>query len=333
LPAPAASVSAALAILRPFGEAARALSACRLPDVQAALASLPRAQAASAAALALLGRALLESGAHAAAAAAFERGRAAAPGQPPARLASCDAHSTALWHTRSEPALDALAAACLAADRHSPVSLVVAANALSLRRDHAGALAYLGRACAVAPRYAYAHTLAGHERLALGDADGAKASFRAALRHDARHYNALFGVGAAFVREEKFAAAEVYFRKALAVNPASPALLCYLAMALNAQKRHADALATLDRAAALAPALPQVAYQRAAVHLAVDDLARAEAELRKVLEAAPAEPTTLVLLGKVCKGLGKTAEAVSGDARTDAARRGARRHTPRRERC
>ena len=208
------------------------------------------------------------------------------------------------------PTLRGSLAACFAADKHAPATLVVAANALSLRRDHQGALAYLARAVAIAPQYAYAHTLAGHEHLALGEMDAAKASFRAALRHDARHYNALFGYGAAFVREEKFSSAEVYFKKALEVNPTSAVLHCYLAMALNAQKRHSEALAVLDRAALFAPALAQVAYQRAAVHLALDDLPRAEAELRKVLEQAPREPTVLVQLGKICKSLNKTAEAV-----------------------
>ena len=301
-----ASEAAALAVLARFGEATSAQAQCWLAGVMAALSALPRAQAASAGAHALLGRAHLEAGAHAAAAAAFERARELAP----ARLADADAHSTALWHLRAEAPLDALAAACLAADCHSPTTLVVAANALSLRRDHAGALAYLQRACAIAPRYAYAHTLAGHEQLALGDLDAAKTSFRTALRYDSRHYNALFGYGAAAVREEKFAPAEVYFRKALEVNSRSAVLHCHLAMALTAQGRHSEALAVLDRAASIAPGLAQVAYQKASVFLATGELTSAEAELRKVLEQAPREPTVLVQIGKVCKSLDKKAEAV-----------------------
>jgi anaphase-promoting complex subunit 3 len=223
-------------------------------------------------------------------------------------------HSTALWHLKQGPRLDALAALCFGIDRTSPIALVVAANAASLRGEHREALAYLSKSTALAPRYVYAHNLAGHEHLATGDAERARTCFRTALRHDPRHYNALFGYGCAYLREERPALAEAYFRRALSINAASAVMHTYLATALNTQGRHSDALACLAKALQLSPGLPQALYQRAQVHLAAGDLPAAEAALLAVYEAAPREPTVLVQLGKVCKSLDKKAEAVSGSA-------------------
>jgi tetratricopeptide (TPR) repeat protein len=280
----------------------------------------------SAFAQAILGRAYAEAAKYSQACACFEKIRNAGPlftpagsqsskltcvGGGPTYLDCADVHSTVLWQLKQGHKLEALAAACFATDRKNPVSLVVAANSASLKRDHAGALQYLARAISVDPTYTYAHTLAGHEHLTLGDLERAKVSFRAALRYDPRHYNALYGFGSAFLREEKLALAEQYFMAAMAINRTSAWLHCSLGQTLSAQKRYSEALQALNTASALSPGLTQASYQRALVYLAMGDDASAERALLAVLELAPKEPTVLIQLGKVCKAQGKKQEALS----------------------
>jgi anaphase-promoting complex subunit 3 len=50
-----------------------------------------------------------------------------------------------------------------------------------------------------------------------------------------------------YFRQEKYDLAEKHFHKAACINPASPVLLCYLGMALQAQKKSAKALEMLHR--------------------------------------------------------------------------------------
>ena len=54
-----------------------------------------------------------------------------------------------------------------------------AGNALSLARDHDGALRCFRRALALDPSFAYGHTLCGHEHLANDDYDAAQAGLTA----------------------------------------------------------------------------------------------------------------------------------------------------------
>lgn len=60
--------------------------------------------------------------------------------------------------------------------------------------------------------------------------------YQAALRIDSRHYNAWYGLGMIYLRQEKFEFAEHHFRSAFQINPRSSVLMCYLGMALHALK-------------------------------------------------------------------------------------------------
>lgn len=51
--------------------------------------------------------------------------------------------------------------------------------------------------------------------------DQAMACFRLAIRCDRRHYNAWYGLGSIYQRQEKFDMAEYHFRRALSINPQS----------------------------------------------------------------------------------------------------------------
>lgn len=49
----------------------------------------------------------------------------------------------------------------------------------------------------------------------------AVACFRMAIRTDRRHYNAWYGLGSIYHRQEKYDMAEYHFRRALRINPQS----------------------------------------------------------------------------------------------------------------
>lgn len=52
--------------------------------------------------------------------------------------------------------------------------------------------------------------------------------YRNAARIDPRHYNAWYGMGMIFYKQERFQRAEVYYRKALAIHPNNSVLMCHL---------------------------------------------------------------------------------------------------------
>lgn len=78
--------------------------------------------------------------------------------------------------------------------------------------------------------FTYAFTLAGHEHYANDDLEEALQCYRNAIRVDSRHYNAWYGLGTVYYRQEKYELAEYHFRRALQINPRSSVLYCYLGM-------------------------------------------------------------------------------------------------------
>lgn len=60
--------------------------------------------------------------------------------------------------------------------------------------------------------------------------------YQNALRVDARHYNAWYGLGMIFLRQEKFEFSEHNFRMAFLINPRSSVIMSYLGTALHALK-------------------------------------------------------------------------------------------------
>jgi len=156
----------------------------------------------------------------------------------------------------------------------------------------------------------YAHTLCGHEYAATDDYERSLTSFRAAVRLDPRHYNAWYGLGLVFWRQERFELAEYHFRRALTINPHSSVLCCYLGMTLLATHRPTDALPMLDRAVDIDPFNTLARFKRAAALHAAERSTEALAELAALTQLAPKEPTVHFLAGKIHKKLGHTEAAV-----------------------
>ena len=98
----------------------------------------------------------------------------------------------------------------------------------------------------VEPEFTYAYTLCGHEYVANEDFEKAICMYRHAIKTDERHYNAWYGLGAIYYRQEKFELAEYHFRRALSINAQSSVLHCYLGMVLHANKKCEEALDLLQ---------------------------------------------------------------------------------------
>ena len=82
----------------------------------------------------------------------------------------------------------------------------------------------------VDPSFSYAYTLLGHEYVTIEELDKALQCFRSAVRVDRRHYNAWYGIGLTYYKQERYKLTEMYYNKALAINPHNPILMCHLAV-------------------------------------------------------------------------------------------------------
>jgi anaphase-promoting complex subunit 3 len=146
----------------------------------------------------------------------------------PFRLKGLEILSTALWHLKSEKELCTLAQQVVEVDKFSPETWCVVGNCFSLQCEPDVAIKFFKRALQIDPTFAYAHTLSGHELVNNEDLEKAVTSFRQAILHNDRHYNAWYGLGSLYYRQERYDLAEYHFKRALSINPASSVLHCYL---------------------------------------------------------------------------------------------------------
>jgi anaphase-promoting complex subunit 3 len=213
--------------------------------------------------------------------------------------------STVYWHLKKEVELSHLAQRVVDWDRTAPESWCVVGNCFSLQKDHETALVFFGRSLQLNPDFTYTHTLSGYEYMANEDFEKAITCFRQALRTDDRHYNAWYGLGAIYHRQEKFDLAEYHFQRAVSIHPTSSVLRCNLGISQYANGKAYVALDTLSEAFRLDPQNPQARFQRATIYTALHRPAEALEELKKVRDAAPREATVHFALGKVLKRLGR----------------------------
>lgn len=146
----------------------------------------------------------------------------------PFRIKGMETLSTALWHLKLDRELSALAQQVVEVDRFAPETWCVVGNCFSLQKEPDSAVKFFHRALQIDSRFTYAHTLCGHEQVSNEDMDKAIESFRQALLTNDRHYNAWYGLGSIYYRQERYELAEFHFRQALQLNPASSVLHCYL---------------------------------------------------------------------------------------------------------
>ena len=156
--------------------------------------------------------------------------------------------STTLWHLNDALELSNLSQDMLAIDREAPSAWMVAGNCFSLQGAHDEAMRCFRRAAQLDPGCAYAWTLCGHEATAMEEFDRAIAFFRTAIRSDARHFNAWYGMGVAYMKMGKNRHAEHHYRRAAEINPSNPALLCCIGTVMEKMNNYPGALAVYEQA-------------------------------------------------------------------------------------
>lgn len=228
----------------------------------------------------------------------------------PHRMQGLDLLSTVYWQLKKEVELAHLAQRAVDFDNMCPEAWCVVGNCFSLQKEHETALSYFKRSLQIDPSFTYTYTLSGYEYMANEDFDKAVACFRNAIRSDERHYNAWYGLGAIYHRQEKYDLAEYHFERAVSINPQSSVLRCNLGIAQFSNGKAYVALDTLAEAFRLDPRNPQARFQRATIYSAMNRPAEALAELEKVRDAAPREATVHFAIGRMLKRLGRLEEAM-----------------------
>ncbi|KAK8940713.1 hypothetical protein KSP39_PZI010567 [Platanthera zijinensis] len=205
----------------------------------------------------------------------------------PCMLEGMDAYSTVLYHLKEDMKLSYLAQELISIDRLSPQAWCDMGNCYSLQRDHEMALKNFQRAIQLDSRFAYAHTLCGHEHIALEDYDNGIRCFHNALRVNERHYNSWYGLGVVFLRQEKFEFAAHNFREAYNINARSSIIMSYLGMALHSLKRDDEALVLIDMAIIADKKNPLPMYEKANVLVSLERYEDALKVLKQLIEFSP----------------------------------------------
>ncbi|RDY10574.1 Cell division cycle protein 27-like B, partial [Mucuna pruriens] len=195
--------------------------------------------------------------------------------------------------------LSYLAQELISTDRLAPQSWCAMGNCYSLQKDHETALKNFQRAVQLNPRFAYAHTLCGHEHVALEDFENGIKCYQSALSVDSRHYNAWYGLGMLYLRQEKLEFSEHHFRMAFQINPRSSVILSYLGTALHALKRSREALDIMEKAILADKKNPLPMYQKANILISLENFDEALEVLEELKECAPHESSVYALMGNI----------------------------------
>ncbi|TMX03883.1 hypothetical protein EJD97_013253 [Solanum chilense] len=286
-----------LSLFRILGEGYRLSCLYRCQDALDVYNKLPHKHYHTGWVLSQIGRAYFEMVDYQEADHAFGLARLASPYS----LEGMDLYSTVLFHLKEDMKLSYLAQELVSTDRLVPQSWCAMGNCYSLQKDHETALKNFQRAVQLNPRFAYGHTLCGHEYVALEDFENAIKSYQSALRVDARHYNAWYGLGMIYLRQEKFEFSEHHFRMALGINPQSSVIMSYLGTALHALKKNEEALEVMELAIVADKKNPLPMYQKANILVSTESFDAALEVLEELKEHAPRESSVYALMGRIYK--------------------------------
>ncbi|KAI0831089.1 protein prenylyltransferase [Trametes gibbosa] len=286
-------------VMRSFASAARALALydCRLCLDE--LEKLPAQQQRSASVMGMVGKAHYELGQYPAAERAFEAVRILEP----YRLSDMEVYSTLLWHLQKNVKLSFLAQELLSTDPKSPQAWIAVGNSFSLQKEKTQALTCFRRAAQLDPTCAYAYTLSGHESIDE-DVNKAISFFQSALRADARHYNAWYGLGTCYMRMSKLRFADYHFRKASDIHPQNAVLLGCVGMVRERYMKYDEALELFNRAIQYSPENALVRYHRAKILIALKRYTSALEDLEELRDKSPEESNVLFQLAKVYRLMG-----------------------------
>ncbi|GJE86877.1 ANAPC3 and TPR domain-containing protein [Phanerochaete sordida] len=249
--------------------------------------------------MAMVGKAHYEMSEYSAAERAFEAVRSLEP----YRLWDMEVYSTLLWHLQRHVKLSYLAHELLAINPRSPEAWIAVGNCFSLQKERSQALTCFHRAAQLDTTCAYAYTLSGHESID-DDLDKAITFFEFALRADARHYNAWYGLGTCYMRMSRLRQAEYHYGKAAEIHPHNAVLLGCVGMVKERQGKLDAALDLFDEAVRLSPDNALVRYHRAKVLIAMKKYKRAAEDLEALRDTSPDESNVVFQLAKVYRLMG-----------------------------
>ncbi|CAH1448650.1 unnamed protein product [Lactuca virosa] len=293
----ATGASDVLSLLKILGEGFRLSCLYRCQDALDVFLQLPHKQYNTGWVLSQVGKAHFELVDYLEAERAFSNARLASPYS----LEGMDIYSTVLYHLKEDMRLSYLAQELISTDRLAPQSWCAMGNCYSMQKDHETALKNFQRAVQLNSRFAYAHTLCGHEYVALEDFENGIKSYQNALQVDGRHYNAWYGLAMIYLRQEKYEFSEHHFRKALQINPRSSVIMSYLGTSLHALKRNEEALEIMENAIIADKKNPLPMYQKANILVSMEDFNGALKVLEELKEYAPRESSVYALMGKIYK--------------------------------
>ncbi|KAK7291995.1 hypothetical protein RIF29_07597 [Crotalaria pallida] len=284
-----------LTLLRVLGDAFRLACLYRCQDALDTFQKLPYNHYNTGWVLSQVGKAYFELVDYSEAERAFSLARQITPYS----LEGMDIYSTALYHIKDDMKLSYLAQELISTDRLAPQSWCAMGNCYSLQNDHDTALKNFQRAVQLNPRFAYAHTLCGHEYVALEDFENGIKCYQSALRCDIRHYNAWYGLGMVYLHQEKFQFSEHHFRMAFQINPRSSVILSYLGTALHASKRSEEALVIMQKAILADKKSPLPMYQKANILVSLEKFDEALEVLEELIQSSPCESSIFAMMGNI----------------------------------
>uniref|UniRef100_A0A240PJY8 Cell division cycle protein 27 homolog n=1 Tax=Anopheles atroparvus TaxID=41427 RepID=A0A240PJY8_ANOAO len=222
----------------------------------------------------------------------------------PQRLQFMEIYSTDLWHLQKDVALSSLAQDLMAQDKTSPITWCVAGNCFSAQKEHETAIKFFFRAIQVDEEFAYSYALLGHELVLTEELEKALSMYRLAVLHDPRQYNAWFGIGTVFCKQERHELAELHYRRALQINPRNSVIMVHIAVMQFFLRKADHAIRTLNAAIALDPKNPQCKFQRGSMFFMMGRYQEALKELEELKQIVPKEAMVYYLMGKIHKKLG-----------------------------
>uniref|UniRef100_A0A2M4AIZ3 Cell division cycle protein 27 homolog n=1 Tax=Anopheles triannulatus TaxID=58253 RepID=A0A2M4AIZ3_9DIPT len=222
----------------------------------------------------------------------------------PHRLQYMEIYSTDLWHLQKDVVLSSLAQDLMAQDKTSPITWCVAGNCFSAHKEHETAIKFFFRAIQVDEEFAYSYALLGHELVMTEELEKALSMYRLAVLHDPRHYNAWFGIGTVYCKQERHELAELHYLKALQINPRNSVIMVHIAVMQFFLRKSDLAIRTLNAAIKLDPNNPQCKFQRGSMFFTLGRYQEALKELEELKQIVPKEAMVYYLMGKIYKKLG-----------------------------
>jgi anaphase-promoting complex subunit 3 len=219
-------------------------------------------------------------------------------------------HSTALWHLRRSVELGHLAQRALEWDRRQPQVWVVVGNCFSLQQEHDKAVRCFKRAIQLDPSFVYAYTLIAHENAVVEKFDQAINMYEHAISLDPWHYNAWWGLGNVYNRQEDYPKAKHHFQRAVEINGSNAILRASLGMALKALGKLENALGLFTAASRSNDCGALASMHEGAVLMSLGRHCEAVEKLRRALGLAPREPSVHYQLGRAHAGAGDKQRAM-----------------------